>query len=308
MVIVSIINYKGGVGKTTITANIAAELAYRGKNVLTVDLDPQANLTFSFITVDEWRKSYQESMTIKSWYDSFIDHGVITDPSNLIIRPDRVNDRTKGALDLICSHLGLINVDLELAVMLGGTTPRQHRNNFLKVYSLLFKGLQLLLKSTEERYDVVLIDCPPNFNIVTKNALVSSNYYMVPAKPDYLSTLGIEQLNRHVEELIKDYNNFTKQVDDDYEMIKPQLLGIIFTMLFIKSGKPILAQEQYIEHIKRTGLPIFDTLIRENKTAYADAPEYGVPVVLNSASGQTYINIRTELEDLAEEFQRKVGI
>lgn len=304
MPIVSIINYKGGVGKTTLTANLAAELAFRGKKVLAVDLDPQANLTFSFVSVDLWRNKFQDDKTIKFWFDAFIDHGAIKDLSSLIIRPPRVNDITTAPLDIICSHLGLINVDLELAVMLGGSSPRQHRNNFLKIYSLLANGLA----SFEDKYDLIIIDCPPNFNVVTKNALVASNYYMVPAKPDYLSTLGIEQLNRHVEELIRDYNKYAVEIDDNYNELSPKLLGIIFTMVFIRSGKPIFAQEQYIEQVKRTGLPIFDTLIRENKTAYADAPEYGVPVVIKGASGKTYIDVRSELEELADEFIRKVGL
>ena len=55
MKIISIINYKGGVGKTTVTANLAAELAFRGRSVLAIDLDPQASLTFSFVSVDDWR-------------------------------------------------------------------------------------------------------------------------------------------------------------------------------------------------------------------------------------------------------------
>ena len=71
--IVSVINYKGGVGKTTVAANIAAELAWRGERVLLIDLDPQASLTFSFLTVDVWERTYAANRTIRNWYDAYID-------------------------------------------------------------------------------------------------------------------------------------------------------------------------------------------------------------------------------------------
>ena len=61
-----------------------------------------------------------------------------------------------------------------------------------------------------DKYDIVLIDCPPNFNIVTKTAIVASNYILVPARPDYLSTMGIDYLIRSVNELIDDYNEFAE--------------------------------------------------------------------------------------------------
>ncbi|AHF07014.1 ParA family protein [Desulfitobacterium metallireducens] len=304
MPIVSVINYKGGVGKTTLTANIGAELAYRGKKVLLIDLDPQSNLTFSFIPVDD--PSYQEGGTIKTWFDAFIDREEIIGLGDLIVRPRTIGRTLSGTLDLICSHLGLINVDLEFAVKLGGASQRQQRNNFIKVYSLLQKGLQTLLAEGHTKYDIVLIDCPPNFNIVTRNALVASDFYLVPAKPDYLSTLGIEQLNKHVEDLVSEYNSYIEKDPEGYSTIAPELLGIVFTMIGLRNGQPISAQEHYISNIRRVGLPIFDTKIRENKTIYADAPQYGVPVVVQRNSGETYVNIRKELQDLTQEFCGKV--
>ena len=69
---VSVINFKGGVGKTTVVANIAAELGYRGYQVLLVDLDPQASLTFSFLDVDVWQQNYANERTIRNWYDAYI--------------------------------------------------------------------------------------------------------------------------------------------------------------------------------------------------------------------------------------------
>jgi len=70
--VVSVINYKGGVGKTTLTANIGAELAARGRRVLLVDLDPQASLTFSFVQIEEWEERYAGSRTLLQWYDSVV--------------------------------------------------------------------------------------------------------------------------------------------------------------------------------------------------------------------------------------------
>ena len=302
---ISIINYKGGVGKTTLTANLTAELAHRGYKVLAIDLDPQANLTFSFIEVDTWKEKYQKNKTIKKWYDAFIDEDLDVDLNELIIHPNRINKLvTKGKVDIICSHLALINIDLELATRLAGASPRQTRNNFLRVYTRLKHGLESL---DDDAYDIVLIDCPPNFNIVTRNALVASDAYMVPAKPDYLSTLGIDQLQKHVEQLIDDYNKYSSESDSDkWASINPTMLGVIFTMVFIRSGNPISAQRNYIRQVERLEIPTFDIMIRDNKTIYADAPEYGVPVVIQSVSGKTYEDVQTELEEMTTEFNRKV--
>ncbi|MFH4619984.1 ParA family protein [Vibrio furnissii] len=130
MNIISIINYKGGVGKTTVTANLAGELAFRGKKVLLLDMDAQASLTFSFVTPDYWDSSLKENKTIKSWFDSISEGNEPVTLSNYIINPKKVNklfkeQSTGGKIDLIFSHLGLINVDLELATLLGGANMTQ---------------------------------------------------------------------------------------------------------------------------------------------------------------------------------------
>lgn len=301
MHIVSVINYKGGVGKTTVTSNLAAELAFRGKKVLLLDMDAQASLTFSFLTPDYWDEHLKNNRTIKNWFDC-ISQGEQTMPlSKLRVRPDAVNKRFNkdGCLDLISSHLGLINVDLELATLLGGASPNQTRKKYLKVHGKLREELHLLGK--EMNYDLVLIDCPPNFNIVTKNALIASDRILIPAKPDYLSTLGIDYLKRSVDSLIKDFN-FYAEKDDEFDKVNPEILGVIFTMIQITSGEPISAQKQYISQTKRLHVPVFNSTFRENKTIFSDAPRDGIPVVLNLYSNQTHSDIVDEIEGFVDEF------
>lgn len=305
---ISIINYKGGVGKTTLTSNLGAELAFRGYNVLLVDLDPQTNLTFSFIQVDQWESRYEER-TIKKWFDAFIDEDSDLNLEELLITPERANRRlrecnSRGSIDLISSHLGLINVDLELSAKLWGGSERQNRRNFVRVHSRLKEGLKQLESSN---YDFVLIDCPPNFNIVTKTAIVASDVVLLPAKADYLSTIGITQVDKNINELVEEYNSKINLGEfNDYDEIDPRLLGVIFNMVGIRNGAPISAQQQYIARVEREGIRVFDTKLRENKTIYADAPQAGVPVVLEHVQGETYINVRTELEELVIELEENL--
>jgi chromosome partitioning protein len=306
MHIVSVINYKGGVGKTTTTANLAAELAWRGHKVLLLDMDPQASLTFSLVRPEDWQRDYEKTKTIKNWYESTTESPV---PLNsLIVEPSQVKRILdgRGKLDLICSHLGLLNVDLELATELGGASLKQARRNFLKVHRRLAQGLEQL---EETEYDLVLIDCPPNFNIVTRNAIVASQYILVPAKPDYLSTIGIDYLQRHVKGLIADYNEYVGVEDaGDAAKIGPEILGVIFTMVQFYNLQPIGATRPFIDQTKALGLPVFQAHMRENKTLFADAPQYSVPVVLHGYNSGSHQNVVDGLEQLATEFKAKLGI
>lgn len=297
MVTVSVINYKGGVGKTTLTANLGAELAFRGYRVLLIDLDPQASLTFSFIKPEDWKNDLADGKTIKSWFrpskktstNSFDDLIVNVKPS------------LKGKLDLISSHLDLINVDLELATQLGGANLQQSKQRFLKVHTKLLDGIREL---GSDIYDYILIDCPPNFNIVTKNAIVASDEILIPAKPDYLSTMGIDYLKRSLDSLVKEYNEYCDVEDDDeIDKIAPQIAGVAFTMVQYYGDQPISATRPFIAQTRALGVSVFDQYIRENKTLYADAPQYGTPVVLSTGYREDIVR---EVELFVTEFESKV--
>lgn len=311
MKIVSVINYKGGVGKTSLTANLAAQLAWLGRKVLMIDLDPQTSLTFSFITPDEWESSFSADRTIKSWFESH-ESGSALSLDSLIHTPTRVTAalRGRGQLDLISSHLGLINVDLELATMLGGANLGQARRNFITVHRRLAEGLIGDAALQARGYDLVLIDCPPNFNIVTKTAIIASDYILVPARPDYLSTLGIDYLIRSVNGLIGDYNDFAKvAAGRAIAQIDPLILGVVFTMIQEYGGVPISSQRPFMDQVRRLGgVAVFDAHIKRNDTLFAAAPQYGIPVVLNGYNNGSHQSVVDGLESVTTEFVRALGI
>lgn len=307
MHIVSVINYKGGVGKTSLTANLAAELAFRGKKILLIDMDAQASLTFSMIPPDDWRDNYADSKTIKSWFDSF-ESGKQLSLRSIVQSPSRINNRlgrSGGKVDAIYSHLGLINVDLELATKLGGATLVQAKKNFITVHRRLANGLE---EFSDDECDLVLIDCPPNFNIVTKTAIIASNFLLVPARPDYLSTLGIEYLMRSVKGLVKDYNDFAVlDQGEKVQPIQPRLLGVVFTMIQEYGGEPMTAQRAFMGEHQTAGLTVFENYIKRNDTLFADAPQYGVPVVLQRYASGSHQSVVDGLEGVVTEFGRHMN-
>jgi chromosome partitioning protein len=271
-------------------------------------MDPQCSLTFSFYRPEEWNDTLKDKATVKAWFDS-LNEGTTPIPlTDLIRTPSRVASRLngKGKLDLIASHLGLINVDLELATQMGGATLVQTKRNYLRVHRRLVDGL---LQLEDTAYDVVLIDCPPNFNITTKNAIVASDSILIPAKPDYLSTLGIDYLMGSLGQLVAEFNDYLK-IDSDGKIkeIAPKVVGVVFTMIQINSGVPINAQRPFMNQTKQLGIPVFEKYFRENKSIFGESPQYGVPVALNDYSNPTHSGVVKEIEDFVTEFIAKVGL
>lgn len=304
MEVVAVINYKGGVGKTSLTANIGVEVARRGKSVLLIDLDAQASLTFSLISPEDWHDKFEKDCTIKEWFDRYDTKSPVTLQS-LVTTPQRVKLRIagKGSLDLVCSHLGLINVDLELATQLKGANMQQMKKSFIDVHRRLSDAIEVF----EDKYDLVLIDCPPNFNIVTKTAIVACDHILVPAKPDYLSTLGIDYLIRSYRQLVSEYNEYAVLSQGESTCaIDPNILGVVFTMVQEMNGGPIAAQRQFMSRVQ--DIPVFESYIKNNNTIFADAPETGLPVVLGSHPSGTYRSVVDSLKAVAKEFCSKLGL
>jgi chromosome partitioning protein len=275
-------------------------LARRGNRVLLIDLDPQSSLTYSFYSPHAVGKQFPADRHIKSWYDTFVDGMPQANLGEVMTIPPEVNDRIReqgGILSLIPSHLRLIDMDFDLLTNVGlGNLPPD-----VEVYRLrraLADGLRYGALAT---YDFVLIDCPPNFNIVTQGAIVASNHLLVPTRPDYLSTLGVDALLNRVADFANKYNN---QVDSysqhpEHDVITPSALGVVFTMVQYKAPQPIAAHQFYMDRLRRA-MPdtnIFKASIRENVAFGRDGE--GMPVIMRSNMTQKFY---IELMELATEF------
>ena len=223
MKVVSVINYKGGVGKTTLTANLAAYLACLGKNVLLVDMDAQCSLTLSFMPMEQWEMLREEGKTLKGWFDKLPpgSSGAAPGLHSLVVSEKlEVNGRLKqsgfnGGVSLIPSDIDLLDVDLDLAPMLysRGNSEQKTAEDFVRLHGVLREQIH---SPAMGEYDAVLVDCPPNFNIVTKTAIVASDAIVTPVVPDAMSTRGIRHLVGKCEELangrgdIRGYNAHLK--------------------------------------------------------------------------------------------------
>jgi chromosome partitioning protein len=303
--VVSVINYKGGVGKTTLTANLGAELAARGRRVLLVDLDPQASLTLSFFTLAEFDELAKQN-TVLQWFESFIAGGTAEPLRKYVVAPTAVNQATRtngGQLHLLASHLGLIEIDLDLAASLGGSRFQQAHPRFLPVHRLLADALN---DAAFDTYDVVLIDCAPNFNMVTRTGIVASDHLLIPARPDYLSTLGIGYLRARLSRLVAEYGEVAEAVAE--APIAPEILGVVYTMIQYAGPGILLAQRQSMEQVERIEIPAFRQTIRENKTAFTDAGNKNMPVVLAADRTPAMENLRYELQHLTSEFIAKTRV
>jgi len=252
--VISLVNMKGGVGKTTTAVNLAAYLVREhGKKVLLIDLDPQTNTSLSLLTEKAW----------SSWAD---EHGTMADVFELGAKrkrdkPVRLEDCVIHdvvpeipGLDLVPSHLQLTFLDLDLAAR-----PGRER--------ILARKLGKLA----ETYDVILCDCPPNLQTATQNALYASNWFLVPMQPDFLSSIGLG--------LLLDRLAYLK---GELEF-KIKCLGVVFSRV----RRHVTFHQETMERLpgekQFRKLHFFKTVIPEN-IALSEAPMAAQPIALYAAS------------------------
>lgn len=191
MEIISVVNQKGGVGKTTTAINLGSSLAEMGKNILYIDLDPQGNLTEGLGQLDEDQLTSFEILKKQADFEEVLIS---------LNYPD-----SWGRADLIPSNLGLAEAELELSGEIG-------RELILKsVWNDNFA------EKAEERYDYVLIDTNPSLGLLTINAVVLTDSLIIPVEPGVFSYRGMEKLLEISYKIKKKFNN------------KLQIKGLLFT-------------------------------------------------------------------------------
>jgi chromosome partitioning protein len=229
--VITVANQKGGVGKTTTAVNLAACLAAVGRRVLLFDLDPQANATSGLGL---------EKIEGASAYRALLGEGSLL---------DKVQKTAFEGLEIIPSELDLCGADIELARM----------DNHLQRAIL---ALQPVLNAN--RFDLVLIDCPPSLGILTLNAFAAADRLLVPMQCEYYALEGISMIHRVL-----------GQLRDSGVNARLELLGVLMTMFDARTN---LSHQVVGEVRQHFGALVFDTVIPRT-TRLAEAPSFGKPII-----------------------------
>lgn len=246
--IISIINLKGGVAKTTTTVGLAECLSgVHGKKVLVIDLDPQTNCTTMLIGEDKWRELNNNGYTLCTMFRDAVEDTHNFDIS-AALQKGVSGIRDVKSVDLLPSSLDLIDIQDRIASIPQGKFYANTPTEILK--RAIFE--------IRSNYDYILIDCPPNMGLITLNGLRISTGYIIPTIPDFMSTYGIPQILKRVEQ-------FSRNIS---EVIT--CLGIVATKVRQKSKLHAITWDRLRN---KNYAYLFETMFYEN-TQMSQAAEY----------------------------------
>ncbi len=245
--IISVANQKGGVGKTTTTVNLSTILAKRGKNILLIDADPQGNATSGLGVTKEVELSFYDVLIGETEIEETLQDTII---KNFKICP---------------SNISLAGAEVQLVPMMS----REQR-------------LKTKLDKVKDKYDYILIDCPPSLGLITLNAFTASDSVLIPIQCEYFALEGLGQLLNTVN-LVKKHLN--KNLDIE---------GALLTMYDARtnlSNQVVKEVKKYFEN------KVYKTVIPRN-VRLSEAPSYGMPITVydpKSKGAKAYEKFAKEL-------------
>ena len=225
--VISVANQKGGVGKTTTTIHLSTILAKKGYKVMLIDADPQGNATSGVGAEKEVELSFYDVLTNDTEIIDTLEKTVV---NNLVVCPSNIN---------------LAGAEVELVSMMS----REQR-------------LKEKLDIMKERFDYVLIDCPPSLGLITLNAFTASDSVLIPVQCEYYALEGLGQLLNTIN-LVKKHLNKNIQIE-----------GALLTMYDIRTN----LSNQVVKEVKRYfNNKVYKTVIPRN-VRLSEAPSYGLPI------------------------------